>query len=55
MRLADLVERYLKRLETYFKASTVRTYRTVSRNLLRFFRDRPVETRTSEDLETYIQ
>ena len=55
VRFADLVERYLKRLQTYFKTSTVRTHRTVSRNLLRFFRDRPVETWTSEDLETYIQ
>lgn len=55
VRLADLVERYLKRLETYFKPSTVKTHRTVSRNLLRFFRDRPVETWTSQELETYIQ
>ncbi|MCH6562071.1 MAG: tyrosine-type recombinase/integrase [Myxococcales bacterium] len=55
VKLADLVERYLKRLETYFKQSTVRTHRTVSRNLLRFFRNRPVETWTSGDLETYIQ
>jgi integrase/recombinase XerD len=55
VRLADLVERYLKRLETYFKPSTVRTHRTVSRNLLRFFRNRPVETWTSGALETYIQ
>ncbi len=54
-KLADLVERYLKRLETYFKQSTVRTHRTVSRNLLRFFRNRPVEAWTSADLETYIQ
>ena len=53
--LADLVDRYLKRLETYFKPSTVRTHRTVSGNLLRFFRDRPVETWTSRDLETYVQ
>ena len=55
VKLADLVERYLKRLETYFKPSTVRTHRTVSRNLLRFFRDRPVETWSSVDLETYVQ
>ncbi len=55
VKLVDLVDRYLKRLETYFKPSTVRTHRTVSRNLLRFFRDRPVETWTSDDLETYIQ
>ncbi len=55
IKLADLVERYLKRLDTYFKPSTVRTHRTVSRHLLRFFRDRPVETWTSEALETYIQ
>ena len=55
VKLADLVERYLKRLETYFKQSTVRTHRTVSRNLLRFFRNCPVETWTSADLETYIQ
>ncbi|MEE8558034.1 MAG: tyrosine-type recombinase/integrase, partial [Myxococcota bacterium] len=55
VKLADLVERYLKRLETYFKQSTVRTHRTVSRNLLRFFRNRPVETWASGDLETYIQ
>lgn len=55
VKLVDLVDRYLKRLETYFKPSTVRTHRTVSRNLLRFFRERPVETWTSDDLETYIQ
>jgi integrase len=55
VKLEDLIERYLKRLETYFKPSTVRTHRTVSRNLLRFFRKRPVETWTSGDLETYIQ
>ncbi len=55
VKLAALVDRYLKRLETYFKPSTVRTHRTVSRNLLRFFRDRPVEAWSSGDLEAYVQ
>jgi hypothetical protein len=55
LRHADSVERDLKRLETYFKLSTVRTHRTASRNLLCFFSDRPVEMWTSADLETYAQ
>lgn len=55
VRLADLVERYLKRLETYFKLSAVRTHRAVTRNLIRFFRNRPIETWTSADPELYIQ
>ena len=53
--LRELVERYLKRLGTYGKPSTVRTHRLVSKNLLRFFRERPVETWTPSDLETYIR
>jgi integrase len=55
VRLHELVERYLKRLETYGKPSTVRTHRVVAGNLLRFFRSRPVESLTSTDLEAYIQ
>lgn len=54
-RLQDLVERYLKRLETYGKASTVHTHKYVANNLIRFFRGRPVDTLTSSDLEAYIQ
>ena len=55
VRLGDLVELNLKRLETYFKSSTVRTHRMVTRNLLRFFRGRPIDTWTSADLETYVR
>ena len=53
--LRELFERYLKRLETYGKPRTVSTYRLVAKNLLRFFRQRPVETWTAPDLETYIR
>jgi hypothetical protein len=52
-RPGDLVERYLKRLETYGKPSSVRTHRVVSGNLLRFFKRRPVESLTSVDLEAF--
>ena len=51
VKLSDLVDRYIRRLETYFKPSTVKTHRTVARTLLRFFGERPVETWTSNDLE----
>jgi site-specific recombinase XerD len=55
VRLQSLVERYLQRLETYGKPSTVHTHRVVAGNLVRFFRNRPVESLTSADLEAYIQ
>ncbi len=48
------MEGHPKRLETYGKQSTVRTRRCVANNLIRFFRNPPVETFTSADLESYI-
>lgn len=52
--LADLVSRYADRLEVYYKPATRRTYATVSRHLLKYFRGRPVHTWTAQDIEGYV-
>ena len=50
----ELVERYLKRHETYSKATTLTNARCDARKLARFFRNREVASLTVDDLETFV-
>jgi integrase len=48
------VQRYLKRLATFGKASTLRTHRVIMRRWVTFFGARPIAEWASVDLENYI-
>jgi integrase len=49
-----IVERYLKHHELYSKRKTQEYVRLTSARLVRFFRSRPIDSLTEEDLETFI-
>ncbi len=54
VRLPELVERYLKRLETYGKPRTVVCNRSVTKTLTAFFRSRPIESLSSTTIMPFV-
>ena len=53
-RFGELVERFLKRHETYSKRTTLIGVRSDARRLVSFFRNREVASLTVEDLEAFV-
>ncbi len=54
VRFGELVERFLKRHETYSKPTTLVGVRSDARRLVSFFRNREVASLTVDDLEAFV-